>query len=142
MKSKASYGGISGIADIILVCSNFLFGFLVIYFLIIVSAPLFGGIILPPSSYIPFAYWAGFYFIAKYFLKSMRDQIVLNDYKYWAVCLYSSVIVLGYPIPFNLIVFILLFVSLMKIVKKETESWRTPPEPCKQPNKTIVKRNE
>ena len=123
MKPKTSYGVIGSIADILLVSANFLFGFLVVYFLIIVSAPLFGGITLPLNRYIPFAYWAGFYFITKYFLKSMRDQKVLRDYQYWLICFYSSVYVLNYPIPFNLIAFVLLLVSLLKIVKKETDAW-------------------
>ena len=123
MKSKTSHGAIGSIADILLVLANFLFGFLVIYFLIIASAPLFGGISLPLISYIPFVYWAGFYFVTKYFLKSIRDQRVLKDYQYWLICLYLSVYVLNYPIPFNLIAFVLLFVSLLKIVKKEIYSW-------------------
>ncbi len=130
VKFKASHGGIGGIADLILVCSNYLFGFLVIYFFIIVSAPLFGGITLPISSYIPFAYWAGFYVIVRYFLKSMRDKIRLKDYQYWFICLYFSAFVWDYPTPVNFIAFILWFVSFVKIIKKETNAWATNLDQC------------
>ena len=123
MKSKTSHRVIGNIADILLVLANFLFGFLVIYFLIIVFAPLFGGISLPLNRYIPFVYWAGFYLITIYFLKSMRDQIRYRACHYWFICFYLSAYVLDYPFPLNLIIFIILFSSLLKLVKREINAW-------------------
>ncbi len=123
MKTNNSQDGIGGIADILLVCANFLFGFLVIYFLIIISAPLFGETLLPLNRLIPFAYWAGYYFVARYFLKNMKNKIILKNYQYWLIGSYHFFSLLRISSPYNYIVFILMIIFFMKVIKREIDSW-------------------
>ena len=118
-----SYSGIGGIADILLVWANFLFGFLVVSFFIIIVAPLFGGKLLPIEDLIPFAYWAGYYFVTRYFLLSMRNKTRLKDYRYWLIGLYFSSLALDTSNPFSYLAFFLIFLLFLIFTKREIKSW-------------------
>jgi chromate transport protein ChrA len=78
---------------------------------------------LPLKRYIPFIYWVGYYFIARYFLKSMKNKIILKNYHYWLISSYLSAFVLGIPFPFNYFALVLMFIVFMKVIKREIDSW-------------------
>ena len=123
MKNNNSQNGLGDVADILLVCANFLFGFLIIYFIIIIIVPLFGERAVPLKNLVPFAYWTGYYFVARYFLKHMKSKTKLKNYQYWLIGLYHSSLVLRIPPPYSYIIFILFFVFFMKVINREVDSW-------------------
>jgi len=138
MTNNNSQSGIGGIADILLVCMNFLFGLFIIYFLIILFAPLMDGKSITILEFLSFAYWFGFYFITRYFLIKMQKKIRLKNYKYiliglyYALCLVNSFSILS--ISFTILWLALYMVS----IKKEINSWTVNvPVGDEAPNKAL-----
>ncbi len=123
MTNNNSQSGIGGIADILLVCMNFMIGIVIIYFIIALFAPLMDGNSMSLLEFLSFAYWFGFYFITRYLLKRMQRKIRLKNYKYMLIGLYYALDLINSFSLFN-IIFTVLWLSLyMVVIKREINFW-------------------
>ena len=125
MKSNSKYS-VDELSDMVLGPLNFIFAIFAFIYLVTFLGALLGGNV---GEYIlryvlSFAYLGGYYLLVRWHTKKMKKKIRLKNYQYLMINLYFSIpIITIVPLPYNIIIVLVLAAVAMKGIKARIRSW-------------------